>query len=357
MNRDRSYERDVQKFALDLCATWKSRQKLADLIGINRRTLADSLSRRDGMTYNSHRAMVRWMDKTAKELHAEDLPLEVEGIPIPISEDLRRHLDETARNRLVEEVADSEDDGGDAQAIPRPWRVPEPLANDPVTAVADEVYGPACYEEIWLHQAASEALRMLDDRGLDKSQQIAYQALQRRRLGAEIELIETYGMTISDDGEAWDEEGRSREVQIRREMKRKLDDQLRQYESQLQRPWEVPSDINAVPAGAGPTLFGQERWRDIVDWHRCRWALELMEAHGLERHVAYKMFEHLRDMAAIRLIETQAMTMPGHDAPWDDDRREEEVARLNDTITDRGQGLGDFKYNAPLLERFLNRLA
>ena len=100
----------VQHFGLDLCAHWKNQATLADKIGIRPRTLNDSLHRSGGMTQNTQRAMESWFEPIAIELYEQRLPLEIEGIPIPISEGLQHRLNEVTRQKEEPDEPEPGDD-------------------------------------------------------------------------------------------------------------------------------------------------------------------------------------------------------------------------------------------------------
>ena len=78
-----TYETEVQSFAGEYAEIY-TQKILAKKLDMSPTTLHNNLRRDGGFAPRSHAKVVRYLERVATELHARNLPLKLDGVPIPL---------------------------------------------------------------------------------------------------------------------------------------------------------------------------------------------------------------------------------------------------------------------------------
>ena len=96
-----TYGRRVKKFVLDHCSE-NGQTLIITEAGVPKSTLSQALQNDRSFGSRTHGNIVRWLEDTARDLHVRGLPLELDGLEMPLTKDFLASLD------IVEEEEDTD---------------------------------------------------------------------------------------------------------------------------------------------------------------------------------------------------------------------------------------------------------
>ena len=109
-----SYNRGVQLFVQQYCEKHDQRQFHLET-GVPESTISQSLYKENGFGPRNHRKIVNWIERVATELHKRELPLELDGVELPLEPEFLKKLGLCAETT---EETRSETAPGEEEEIP-----------------------------------------------------------------------------------------------------------------------------------------------------------------------------------------------------------------------------------------------
>ena len=116
-----TYGRRVKKFVLDHCSE-NGQTLIITEVGVPKSTLSQALQNDRPFGSRTHGNIVRWLEDTARDLHVRGLPLELDGLELPLTKDFLASLgiveeeEDTDRESVSEAVVEDVEAGASAAA-------------------------------------------------------------------------------------------------------------------------------------------------------------------------------------------------------------------------------------------------
>ena len=116
-----TYGRRVKKFVLDHCSE-NGQTLIITEVGVPKSTLSQALQNDRPFGSRTHGNIVRWLEDTARDLHVRGLPLELDGLELPLTKAFLASLgiveeeEDTDRESVSEAVVEDVEAGASATA-------------------------------------------------------------------------------------------------------------------------------------------------------------------------------------------------------------------------------------------------
>ena len=370
--------RFVEKLTEIKSARWLARES-----GVSISSISRGMQREGGFPTRTHERLVAWIEGVAHECIDEGLPLEIEGIELPLSEKFLAQAapqppeksmsaectevedgGEKSTPQLDESVfggedADAESDRGeryekhlkafedvgavregvydhigdavaDSPIVEEEGTCESPLATEIIQAKAGDLVRCGSCGATWACARCSA-----EDDGVVELTDADGTVVRYEGVGPE-DVVMPPGMSIAkwrptelyrspwEDPDWFDNGTVSQDLKVLFGVRMADLIQSRKAAHSDRQPWLMPDPY------AGPTEADREIYGDAADvlteWtHYATAELVMTEVQGYERTNVYRHARMMRLKGEVVLIRQYGMTVPGHEIPWDEFHRREQL--------------------------------